>query len=657
MYILTEMTRSKRKRRSRKRKKYQRGGGQYPSYKICADDADQCVMKDLLLNRVRDKALWTACHTPGGSKDDALNTTFLELRKINQERRKFEERIWRENISKIKNIFENIKNKGANAQAGTNILLTVVQMFTTDLLFLIKLEGGVWLSAKKKPFASLDKSFFQCMIDKFNSKACGTKKPGSGLFLTGLTDYKGYFNALEHVKCPPNVRVGDNNYVRVYNLFRAYTKQYCQNIRQTCTILDFMVKVFEKQKSRIIGFIFSNFIDRFDKCVRARIFIGESNDKYTTINRYNLGTMCNTTDPGDTGSFGTPPPRRETNDRTRLNLAIRKSGIPVKVNWLDNCTPVSKNNQMVEKYGNTELNRIKEMCTPGQGWRRRFKSGIDTFAFGASDKNYNKETKKKYFTPKSLGVFAAGISGHSVELSLLFKLFSNFRDKQNTDLVVFLICLIWMIDFYHHSLREIYAATTMVWPDIQTKSTEGKVIWRDALELFKKNSQKTSREQAIIYGEILNKLQIAVRTWIDTNIKGKEGGATSIRLWAAPDDLTAVNIKLSVDKKSVKNLIGKGRGAKVFVSNIYNNLSGRPFKLRVTDLPNYDFLLESEEMKEACLMSGTPNNGADFEEKYNRWVKTHAGRLRGSISGGRKRTKRRCKTHRKRKTRRKRRRR
>ena len=72
MYIITGMTRSKRKRRSRKRKKYQRGGAKYPSYKICADDADQCIKKDLLLSRVRDKTLWTACHTPGGSKDDAL---------------------------------------------------------------------------------------------------------------------------------------------------------------------------------------------------------------------------------------------------------------------------------------------------------------------------------------------------------------------------------------------------------------------------------------------------------------------------------------------------------------------------------------------------------------------------------------------------------
>ena len=88
------------------------------------------------------------------------------------------------------------------------------------------------------------------MIDKFNNKVCKGRDT-KGLFLTGMSDYKGYFNALDGVVKPVD---GNTTYTTAYNEFRKFTKMYCENIRQTCTILDFMVKVFEKQKKKRISY-------------------------------------------------------------------------------------------------------------------------------------------------------------------------------------------------------------------------------------------------------------------------------------------------------------------------------------------------------------------------------------------------------------------
>ena len=640
-----------RSRSKNRRRKSQHGGVKYDHYTICKKGEPSCYKEGLI-------DLGFSAHG------------------LNKKRRDQEVKIWQDNVRETKKLVKEIKMVGSNAGAGSNILLTIIQMFTTDLLFIIKKQGGTWTSNDGE-----EKTFFKCMIDKFDNKVCadGNLEPGKGLFLTGLSDYKAYFHALD-------LPVKDDDYTRVYNEFRRLTKHYCENIRQTCTILDFMVKVFEKQKSRNIGKVFSNYIDRFDMCVRVRRFAPEPG-----VNRHDLGLMCNKTDEKKYDSFGNPRP---TGRGRRPNTVLRKSGIPQKEDWLDNCTALPSNDEMIEPYGAVELDRIRKMCAGQGGWRRRFKSGADTFVFGAADKldckvfdvgsaewdamsesgkelirnllKAAQDKKKdpppppptkdechKFYTPKAYGVFAAGISGHSVEASLLFKLFSKQGDTYGFNLVIFLICLVWMINYYHHSLREIYGATTMVWPAVPANSSEPTAKVRKlVLELFKKNPNLTDAGVAGVYNDIFDYLKLGVKRWIQNNIGGSKSetrGATSIRQWAAARPLKSNQIRLTVDKEVVKELIGTSKldtssvGLKKAVK-IYENLAKRPFGLSDAEVTEYDFLLETPEAKIACAASKTPTTGEEFKKKLV---------PEAAQGGGRRRTRRR-KTKRRRRTRRKR---
>lgn len=57
----------------------------------------------------------------------------------------------------------------------------------------------------------------------------------------------------------------------------------------------------------------------------------------------------------------------------------------------------------------------------------------------------------------TVDVFAAGLSGHTIDILLLMTTFVfNKVKKENVFLVVY-TCLIWMLNYYHHSLREIVA--------------------------------------------------------------------------------------------------------------------------------------------------------------------------------------------------------
>jgi hypothetical protein len=55
----------------------------------------------------------------------------------------------------------------------------------------------------------------------------------------------------------------------------------------------------------------------------------------------------------------------------------------------------------------------------------------------------------------TVDVFSAGLSGHTIDISLLFSTFIFNNIKQEDIFVIVLSCLIWMLPYYHHSLREI----------------------------------------------------------------------------------------------------------------------------------------------------------------------------------------------------------
>lgn len=110
-----------------------------------------------------------------------------------------------------------------------------------------------------------------------------------------------------------------------------------------------------------------------------------------------------------------------------------------KSNEGPNCIPMQ---ELIEPYSTAE------MFTSNESLPTIVSSGSVIFA----------EAQLK----DSLGVFAAGTSGHTFDTFLLFILF--FFDDLNDHKKFYLVgmaCLIWMINYYHHSFREIMLPLTM----------------------------------------------------------------------------------------------------------------------------------------------------------------------------------------------------
>jgi hypothetical protein len=123
---------------------------------------------------------------------------------------------------------------------------------------------------------------------------------------------------------------------------------------------------------------------------------------------------------------------------------------------------------------------------------------------------YSSEELKKFnvgsniFTaPKqnlTVDVFAAGLSGHTIDILLLFTTFVLNKVKKENVFVLVCACLIWMLNYYHHSLREIVGIAFIFIDDNYSLNY--------VLELFKKvNSDKKEQKKDAIDGifELLEK--------------------------------------------------------------------------------------------------------------------------------------------------------
>jgi hypothetical protein len=77
----------------------------------------------------------------------------------------------------------------------------------------------------------------------------------------------------------------------------------------------------------------------------------------------------------------------------------------------------------------------------------------------SDDKLINFNVGRNIFTAPHLAntvdVFSAGMSGHTIDISLLFTTFIFKKIKEEEIYLIILSCLIWMLPYYHHSLREI----------------------------------------------------------------------------------------------------------------------------------------------------------------------------------------------------------
>lgn len=77
----------------------------------------------------------------------------------------------------------------------------------------------------------------------------------------------------------------------------------------------------------------------------------------------------------------------------------------------------------------------------------------------ADDKLENFNVGTNIFTAPqkkdTVDVFAAGLSGHTIDIMLLFNVFVFRQIKREKIFLLVLACLIWMLNYYHHSFREI----------------------------------------------------------------------------------------------------------------------------------------------------------------------------------------------------------
>jgi len=81
----------------------------------------------------------------------------------------------------------------------------------------------------------------------------------------------------------------------------------------------------------------------------------------------------------------------------------------------------------------------------------------------------------------TVDVFSAGLSGHTIDISLLFSIFIFHHIKQEDIYVLILSCLIWMLPYYHHSLREILSIGFI----FLDKDEENSNDYKKVINLFK----------------------------------------------------------------------------------------------------------------------------------------------------------------------------
>jgi len=148
----------------------------------------------------------------------------------------------------------------------------------------------------------------------------------------------------------------------------------------------------------------------------------------------------------------------------------------------------------------------------------------------------------------TIDVFGAGLSGHTTDIILLFTIFTQLDEHLKYYLVIG--CLIWMLNFYHHSLREIVLVGTIFMKE--TKLTEA------VLELFKKKTDNIndSKEKINIIFNILrekidknNNMNIQIRTDI-IELLFKQNKSEEIRSVLNERIIKTENLKAFVEKLS-----------------------------------------------------------------------------------------------------------
>lgn len=196
------------------------------------------------------------------------------------------------------------------------------------------------------------------------------------------------------------------NYVKELNdntNINVWILTYLVNIRSTLTFLDLFVKLLES-KSKRVGAL----VNQFDNLVRFRI----SDDNRDQINL--------------------------TNIKVPSNLSYNSD---VKTN----------------NYNDIKMLELLEPYSKYEGYKVPTKKNVSVGSILFGEKNKN----------DTIGVFAAGTSGHTFDTLFLFLTFFIGTNDQKRLNLVCMACLIWMINYYHHSFREICLPLSIFSDDIE----------------------------------------------------------------------------------------------------------------------------------------------------------------------------------------------
>jgi hypothetical protein len=115
------------------------------------------------------------------------------------------------------------------------------------------------------------------------------------------------------------------------------------------------------------------------------------------------------------------------------------------------------NNDKTKNYNDIDMVELFEPYSEYEGYEEPIQKIVSVGSILFGEKNSN----------DTIGVFAAGTSGHTFDTLFLFLTFFIGTNDQKRLNLVCMACLIWMINFYHHSFREICLPLAIFSDDIE----------------------------------------------------------------------------------------------------------------------------------------------------------------------------------------------
>jgi len=183
----------------------------------------------------------------------------------------------------------------------------------------------------------------------------------------------------------------------------------------------------------------------------------------------------------------------------------------------------------------------------------------------SDDKLINFNVGRNIFTAphiyNTVDVFSAGLSGHTIDISLLFSTFVFNNIKQEDIFVIVLSCLIWMLPYYHHSLREIIGIG-FIFLNSNDDTYDNDYIKVLNLFMIKKNNDFDYK----IFDEIFQMIENKISVFKDKQYEADYPLTNNVTLFHSL--LLGNNEKLIIDR--LKEIETKGKMIKFL--NLLNNL-------------------------------------------------------------------------------------